>query len=89
MGGDFYAQRALPRSGQTISRRKRAANALVQPQSFQSCRRQNNRVVIAVIQLAKARLHIAAQGANLQMWETGTQLGFAAQAGCANNRAMR
>ena len=87
--GDFYAQRALPCGGQAVGGEKHGLDACVQAQPFQPCGGENNGIVVAVIQLGEAGLHVAAQRADGEMREAGAQLRFAAQAGCADDCAVR
>ena len=68
---------------------ERGRDALIQAEPLQAGGGENNRIVFAIIELAQAGLHIAAQGLDFQMRITGTQLGFAAQARRAHHRARR
>ena len=85
----FNAQGALPGSGQHLGGLKRLADACGQPQPFQARRRQHDGRVLTFVELAQARVQIAAQRFNLQIRPQRLQQHQTAQARRADDSALR
>ena len=85
----FNADGPLPHSGQKRCRVKGMHEGHAEPQAVQPGRGQHNGVVNAFLQLAQARIHIAAQAFNAQIRAQGKQLRLTPQAAGANARALR
>lgn len=85
----FNADRTLADRRQALFGAQRAADALLQPQALQAGHRQNNCVVVAVVQLGQASADVAAQVAHDQIRAAFAQLALAAQAGGADHAALR
>ena len=89
IGTDFDAQRTLADCRQAVAGFQQRGNALGQSQPAQSGSGENDRIVLAFVELAQPGLHVAAQRFDSQMGIAGANLAFAPQAGSANHRARR
>src|SRR5690606_9817433 len=74
---NFYAQRPLPSSRQTDVGTEQTADTFAQPQAAQTCRRQNDGVVFAPVELAQAGVEIATQRLDPQLRVLGAYLRLA------------
>ena len=70
----FNADGTLTHGRQRQLRRQRDANARRQPQALQTRNREDNGILIAVIQLAQTRTNVTAQRTNDQVRTTFCQL---------------
>src|SRR3954454_14921315 len=73
--------RALTRRGQAFLGLQYCADARVESEPLEARRRENNRGVLAFIELAQTGLHIAAQGNHIERRIARSHLALAAQAG--------
>ena len=85
----FNAQGPLARGRQHGCVGECGADALAHLQPFEARCGQNNRVVLAFVELAQTGVEVAAQGLNLQVRPQGLQQHLAAQAGGAHHRTLR
>ena len=85
----FDTQRALPRRRQRLLRRQDGLDAILQAEADQAGSGQDDRVVLAGIELLQAGIEVAAQALDDQLRIFGAQDGLAAQAGGADHGASR
>ena len=83
------AQRTLPGGRQHVGGGKGAADTVCQPEPLEPGSGQHNRVVLPFIELAQARVEVAAQGFDFQIWPQGFKQHQPAQTGRAHHRALR
>ena len=82
-------QSALSGGGQHLGAVEFGANALLQAQALEAGGRQNDGVVLAFVEFAQAGVEIAAQRLDLQVGAQRLQQHLAAQAGGADDSALR
>ncbi|MNP29883.1 hypothetical protein D3C76_1229300 [compost metagenome] len=88
-GTAFDAHRALATGRQAVFDADGAGNAIFETQANQAGCSKNDCVVLAGIQLGQARVDVATQETDLQVWASGQQLRLATQAGGADDTAGR
>src|SRR5579862_1469112 len=86
---DLDAQRSLPRRWAHDFRRNNLFDELRLAQPLQSCRCENDRVVLSLLQLAQPRVDVPPQRMNVEIWPNRLQLRLPPQARRAHSRALR
>src|SRR5262249_5214031 len=88
-GETLDAERALAWRWQAVGGIDERGDALGESESFQPGRGDDDRIVLAVVELAQARADVAAQRFDLELRKAVAQLAFAPQARRADARAGR
>ena len=89
IGAAFERERALPDGGQAVLRIEQRRDPLAEAQPLQTRGGEDDRVVLALVELAQPRVDVAAQRHDRQQRIALAQLRFAAQARRADARAAR
>ncbi len=89
VGANLDAERALARRGQTVFGIEQRADAIGETQALQTCRGQNDRRVLAAIELGEPRIEIAAQRPHIEMRIAHAQHRFTPQARGADHGTGR